>query len=36
MINLERQTQKYVDVLLQLLPQGLYDNALETDVAKDV
>ena len=32
MIDLQQKTQKYVDVLLQLLPQGLYDNALDTDV----
>ena len=36
MINLERQTQKYVDVLLQLLPHGLYDNALHTNISKDI
>ena len=36
MIDLQQRTQKYVDVFLQLLPQGLYDNALDTDIAKDV
>ena len=36
MIDLQQRTQKYIDVLLQLLPQGLYDNALDTDIAKDV
>ena len=36
MIDLQQRTQKYVDVLLQLLPKGLYDNALDTNIAKDV
>lgn len=36
MIDIQQQTDKYTEVLLQLLPHGLYDNAANTNIAKDI